>query len=248
MDFDGSTVYTLYGYKPDTLPAIDWHQISNGNWRGSDRGASEDIFMADVIFEGPRTELETLESFLDGDRYEFDATFGTGEEVFGADIDYSSAISVTVINYSKISQLGYNKWGMRLKLRAYQPAFLSVSESLAELRLSSHVSDQYSEFDLTKNFSYDETTFFNDHAADPGFFEGVFTQTTDEMKAIRRYLLNTLRNGSASPFPSFGGITTPFGYREGTGPFTFRVVEWEDMGRPNFRDWILKIKFAREFT
>lgn len=248
MDFNGSTVYTIYGYKPQTKWAIDWQQISNGNWRGSDRGADEDIFEADMVFEGPRTELETLESQLDSDRNEFDATFGVGEEIFGADIDYSSAIQVTVTNYNKISQLGFDKWGIPLTLRAYKPTFLSVTPSLSELRLASHVSDQYSEFDLTKQFSYDEKTFFNDHASDPGFFEGTFTQTTDEMKNIRRYLLSTLRNGSASPFPSFGGIDTPFGYREGTGPFTFRVIEWEDMGRPNFRDWTLKIKFAREFT
>lgn len=248
MDFDGSTVYTLYGYRPDTRPAIKWHRIANGNWRGADRGASEDIFEADVIFEGPRTELETLETFLDANRREYDATFGTGEEVFGADIDYSSSIQVTVVNYGKISQLGFDKWGMPLKLRAYNPSFLSVSESLSDLRLSSHVSQQYSEFDITKQFTYDEVAYFNDHAADPGIFEGQFTQTTDEMKSIRRYLLNTLRNGSANPFPTFGGIDTPFGYREGTGPFTFRVIEWQDLGRPNFIDWTLKIKFAREFT
>lgn len=248
MDWAGSTVLTLFGYKPITRPAIKWHQISNGNWRGSDRGASEDIFSANVIFQGSRADLVILESMLDSNRNEFNATFGTGEEVFGADIDYSSAIQVTVTDYGQIGQLAYDKWGMNLTLRAYQPTFLSVTESLACLRLSSFVSQQYSKFDLTKQFTYDEVSVFNDHASDPGFFEGVFTQKTFEMKQIRRYLLNTLRNGSATPFPSFGGITTPFGSREGTGPFTFRVIEWEDLGRPNLVDWNLRIKFAREFT
>lgn len=248
MDFAGSTVYTLWNYKPETIPAIDWQQVANGNWRGSDRGAGEDAFGANVIFEGPRTELQTLETMLAANRQAFNATFGVGEEVFGADIDYSSAIQVTVLDYGKISQLGFDKWGMRLSLRAYQPSFVSVSASLADLRLSSHVSDQFSEFDITKVFTYDDISYFNNHEADPGIFEGQFTQTTEEMKKIRRYLLNTLRNGSANPFPTFGGITTPFGYREGTGPFTFRVIDWEDLGRPNFIDWGLRIKFAREFT
>ena len=248
MEWDGTTVYTLFGYIPDTRPAIKWHQISNGNWRGNDRGASEDIFEANVIFQGDRDALEDLEGVLDSNRNEFSATFGDGEEVFGADIDYSSALQVTVIDYGKIQQLGLHKWGMNLKLRAYQPTFLTVTESLSCLRLSSFLSDQYSDYDITKQFTYDEVSYFNDHAADPGFFEGEFTQTNYEMKQIRRYLLNTLRNGSASPFPDFGGITTPFGYREGTGPFTFRVIEWQDLGRPNLVDWTIRIKFAREFT
>jgi hypothetical protein len=247
MIFDASTVYTVYGYRPDTRPAIKWQPIANGNYRGSDRGAGEDVFEARVVFEGPRTELEILETFLAANRTNFEATFGEGEEIFGADIDYSSQIQVTIVDYGEISQLGFDKWGMALRLRAYKPTFLTVSESLEDLRLSSHRSEQNSEFDITKIFSYDEKGFFSDHASDPGIFEGDFTQTTDEMKRIRRYLLNTLRNGSASPFPTFGGITTPFGFREGTGPFTFRVIEWRDMGRPNFIDWKLRIKFAREF-
>ena len=248
MDFDGSTVYTLWGYKPDTIPAIKWHQLSNGNWRGSDRGSSEDIYMSSILFQGPRSELTTLENFLDSNRRSWNITLGTGEEIFGADVDYSSAISVTVVDYGKISQLGYNKWGMAMKLRANTLSFLSVTPSLDSLRLSSHISDQYSEFDIDKKFSYDEVAFFNDHASDPGIFEGRFTQTFTEMQAIRRYLSNTLRNGSATPFPTFGGITTPFGIREGTGPFTFRVVDWNDLGRSNYVDFELKIKFVREFT
>jgi len=247
MDFDGTSVFTLWNWTPDTRPAIKWHQVANGSWRGSDRGAAEDVFEAAVTFEGPRSELEDLETFLDNNRRNFDATFGEGEEVFGADIDYSSSIQITVVEYGEIMQLGFDKWGMPLKLRAKSPSFLSVSGSLDCLRLSSFASSQFSEFDITKQFTYDELAYFNDHASDPGFFHGEFTQTTFEMKQIRRYFLDTIRNGSDSPFPDFGGITTPFGYREGTGPFTFRIIEWQDLGRPNFTDWKLRIKFAREF-
>lgn len=248
MDFDGSTVFALWGYRPDTIWSVKWHQVSNGNWRGADRGPGEDIYMADIVFEGPRSELETLETFLAANRLAWNITLGQGEEIFGADIDYSSAIAVTVVDYGKISQLGFDKWGMAMKLWADSPSFLSVTPSLAALRLSSHVSRQYSDFDITKTFSYDEVPFYSDHATDPGFFEGEFTQTFAEMKAIRRYLMSTLRNGSATPFPDFGGITTPFGYREGTGPFAFRIFDWQDLGRPNYIDFKMRIKFAREFT
>jgi len=248
MDFDGTTVLTVFGWSPDTRDAIKWQQIANGNWRGSDRGANEDTFEANVNFMGDRTALEDLETELDSNRYEFNATFGDGEEVFGADIDYSSPIEITVIDYGKIQQLGLGKWGMPLKLRAYQPTFLVIAGSLACIRLSSFVSSQFSEFDVKKQFTYDNLTYFNDHVADPGIFEGNFTQTTFEMKQIRRYILDTLRNGSDTPFPTFGGITTPFGSREGAGPFTFRIIDWQDMGRPNLVDWNLRIKFAREFT
>jgi hypothetical protein len=247
MIWDGETILVLWGWVPDTKWSVKWHQLSSGNWRGSDRGAGEDVYESNVTFAGSRADLVALETVLDDNRNLFDATFEEGEQIFGADVDYDDSMQVTVVSYGKISQLAFDKWGMSLKLRLRIPSLITTFGSLDCLRLSSFVSSQYSEFGINKIFTYDGEAIFTDTDSDPGFFEGEFTQTTFEMKQIRRYILSNLRNGVATPFPSFGGITTPFGSREGTGPFDFRIIDWQDLGRVNLCDWKIRIKFAREF-
>jgi len=82
---------------------------------------------------------------------------------------------------------------------------------------------------------------------EPGTFTAQFTQTRKEMPAIRRYLTITAR-ATKIPFPTFGGITQPFGTRSGTGPFNARVIRWNDLGRNNFIEWNLSITFARDLS
>jgi len=110
MDFNGTTVYTTWNYKPITTPAIKWNQVSNGNWNGSDRGSSTDIFEAQIRFMGPESELQALENFLDSNRESFTITLDTGEEIFGADLDYSSSLTVTVVNYSLPQRSGFPQY------------------------------------------------------------------------------------------------------------------------------------------
>jgi len=242
MIWDGSTVYTMWGYQPITIPSIQWVQKSDGNWSGYDRTASEDIFEAAILFKGSESQLSTLETELSTNRENFNVTCGTGEEIFGADIDYSGAIDSTVIKYGVIQSIAKGVYSMPLRLRAVSPS-LTGSASISSLRLSSHQFEPNSAFDLMKSFALDGTTTYLDGETDPGVFHGIFKQTTAEMKAIRRYLLTTARTASVS-FPSFG-VSKPFGQRMGTGPFTVKITSWKDLGRKNFADWELDLKMVR---
>lgn len=249
MTFDGKTVYTLWGYKPRTIPAIDWHQRSDGNWRGSDRGTGEDVFEADIIFRGPIAELTDLETALNDNRAEFDATFNTGEEIFGADVDHTGTLEITVTEYGKIQQVDFKVYEMPLRLRLFSPTFKSVSADFTALRTADFQNTRETVFETNKMFTYDGEGFAADHLAndgtEPGIFQATFNQTTSEMPAIRRYLLTTARANKIA-FPTFGGITQPFGTRAGTGPFNCRVIAWDDLGRQDFGDWALSITFARD--
>jgi len=246
MLWDGRDINVLWGYSPVTTPAIKWHRVSNGNWKGSDRTVAEDVYEARVIFKGDKSDLEDLETTLDNNRTDFTCVCGPGEEIFGAEIDYSLTLPVTVLNYGRIRQGSFKGYEMELTLRHLNPDFQTVTPDFSKLRLSSHQNTRESEFDITKNFTYDGVGFAADHLTDPGIFEGQFTQTIKEMPAIRRYLLTTAR-ANVIPFPTFGGITEPFGTRMGTGPFNCKVIRWSDGGRPNFQEWTLNMTFAREF-
>lgn len=242
MTWDDSTVYTLWGFVPMTRVAVDWVKLADGNWNGSDRGVSEDVYEAAIVFKGTEAELSTLETELNTNKENFNLTCGTGEEIFGADVDYSGAIDVTVVDYGTIQSVNRGVYSMPLKLRALSHSNTG-SASISNLRLASHRFEPNSLFDLDKSFTLDGTATYLNGETDPGIFHGVFKQTQTEMKAIRRYLLTTARTASVS-FPSFG-VDSPFGQRMGSGSFNCKVISWRDMGRKNYADWELDITFAR---
>jgi hypothetical protein len=245
MIWDGETVYTSWGYQPITAWSVSYKPLANGYPEPRDRGAGEDAFSGAVVFKGPLEELEALESVLDGNRSDFDITCGDGEEIFGADVAISGALSVTVENYGDIERVSYGQYAMPLRLRLLAPTFTGVAASLSALRLSSWRYGAFSKFDITKHFSYVGDASYLDHRTDPGVFVGEFTQTTAEMAAIRRALLTTVR-GAAIQFPELGGVLRPFGTRKPEWLYNkCHVLQWEDMGRENFLDWRLRITFAQ---
>jgi len=251
MIWDGLTVLIEWGYRPRTTPAIKWHQRSDGNWRGSDRGPGEDIFSADITFRGPKSELTDLETVLNDNRGEFDATFNSGEEIFGADIDHTGTREIIVTRYGKIRHAAFKVFEMSLTVRLHNPVLKVVTGDFSKLRTFDHTDTRETVFELSKYFSYDNNSFIIDRLSndgdEPGMFVARFTQNRDEMPAIRRYLLNDAR-AKQIPFPTFGGIIHPFGTRAGIGPFNCRIIKWEDLGRRGLCDSDLSITFARDLT
>lgn len=251
MIWDGLTVLILYGFRPRTEVAIEWHQRADGNWRGSDRTITEDVFLADVTFQGPEDELTDLQTTLNKKRTEFTAEFNTTEEIFGADVDHSTAMKIVVTRYGKIRQVSFDVFEMNLTVRNIVTTFKPVTADISQLRTASHSDERETAFEINKKFTYDGEGFASDRLSadltEPGTFRALFSQDQQEMPAIRRYLLTTARANKVG-FPDFGGITEPFGPRAGTGPFECRIIDWEDTGRSGFCEWGLSITFARELN
>jgi len=243
-----NTVYVVWGYKPDTSLAVQWFQKANGYYEATDRGSDEDVYESSVLFQGPASELADLEEVLNTERENFNISCGTGEEIFGADIDYSGNLDVTVVDFGKIQRLSYGKYSMPLRLRLLSPSFVSSpAASLSTLRPASWQYEAGSKFDVSREFTYDRIASYLDKATDPGRFEAVFAQTLEEMKAIRRYLRDTGRT-AAFAFPNIG-ITKPFGQRRGDyDTFYTKIIEWEELGRENLIFWNLRLVFAEEPT
>lgn len=242
MIWEAETVYTLWGYIPRTTPAVVWSKLADGNWAGADAGTARDIYMSDISFQGPADELETLEDALGDNRDDISITCGVGEEIFGAEIDYSAAIDVAVVDYGKIKRVNFGLYSMPLTLRLLSPSS-SGAASLAALKFDGWSYEAGSEFDTIKHFAHDGTPYYLDAATDPGYFSARFRQSTAEMVAIRRYLLTTARTATVA-FPSLA-VTEPFGKRTGSGPFTCKIIQWADVGRVNYIDWAIDITFSR---
>lgn len=250
MIWDGSTIYTVQNFKPETKWSVKWLKTSSGNFKGSDRGTSEDVFESSMKFRGTLADLTTLETELNSNRNTFSATFGTGEEIFGMDLDYSSPYTVSVIQYGRIQKVAFKVFEMPLKLRIISSPSFTGTAAITALRKASHSDQRESEYDITRVYTYDTDTFNFDHYSSSkqgaGIYRANFIQKNDEMKAIRRYLLTTARANSIS-MPSFDDMDYPFGTVAGTGPFTVKIIEWNDGGRINPLEWNLSITFARIF-
>ncbi len=265
MLLDGTdAAYLVWGYSPRTKPSIQWIQKANGNWSGSDRGTSYDIFESDVVFKGPESELSDLESWFGTARgTNLTATFSTGEEIFGADINHGifvpDSATFIAVDYGKIQKVSFGQYTFPVRFRvdyvakAAQASFFTGSAAISSLRLTGYTYQAGSEFDYTHKFykitQPNTSGVLFDQASDPGIFVGNFTQTHAEMKAIRRYLLTTARANTLSSFDfSAFGVSEPFGQRMGTGPFNVKIIDWKDTGRKNLIDWGLQITFARVQT
>lgn len=250
MLWDGSTVYTVQQFKPQTRLSINWHRLSDGNWSALDRSNSEDTYEANVRFRGPESELADLESVLDSNRENFNITCGSNEEIFGADVDHSGSLDVTVVKYGKINHTAaFASFEMPLSLRLLSPSFIG-SASIATLRRDGYSYEAGSEFSLGRGFALDGSVDYVDSEIDPGIFRAPFRQTFEEMKAIRRYLSTTARTATLSSFDfSALGLSEPFGQRVGVGSpsghFDVKIIAWKDKGKMNFIDWGLDITFAR---
>lgn len=241
MIWDGVTVYTTWGYVPQVERALDWDRDSQQYWFANDRGVDQDAYSGAIVFKGPQDELADLEGALADNREGITITCGIGEEIFGADIDYSDPLSVTVADFGRCDRVSFGQFSMPLKLRLLAPTFKSVTPSLSALRLSSWRYGASASFAVGKGFSMEGAATYSDFQADTGIFEGEFTQTQAEMEAIRRYLLSVVRGADFS-FPSLGGVEYPFGTRKPPlAACRCRVREFEELGRDNLTNWRFRL-------
>jgi hypothetical protein len=245
MLFGSLEIPFTWGYKPITDTAITWSQLSNGNWRGVDRGQAADIYQSQISFVGTESELSDLETFLNSNRVSFSATITEKEAIFGANIDYSSPLTVYVSDYSDVKRISFNQYAMELRLLLDSPTFATITPLLSVLKVASYTSTQQTNFTIKNHVTYDGEFNLYDSLVDDGFFECIFTQTLAEMKQIREYLRTTAR-ASTITFPTISGIDKPWGQRTGT-PTNCKIISWEDLGRINYIDYGIKLKFAREY-
>lgn len=252
MQVSGSDIVTFtllrFQSKPKTSIALQWIELTNGNWISVDRGASQDIYQSEISLYGTETEINNIIDQIEanrvgGDNYFTLSSFNeVDDQIFGADIDYSSSLDVTVIDWKKRKQKQFKSFTLNITLQLVEnPYPYDGTPSLPTLRpLIGYTGD--STYTINKIDSYDNTFEYIDHESDTGFFEGVFILTQAEMKAMRRYLLSTIR-GSAMSISAIQGVTYPFGTKRGGYPISVKVIDFEDT-LININFWNLKIKLV----
>lgn len=241
----------LPNFKPRTKLAIEWISLADGYYSAIDRGVESDIYEADITLYGKEQEIDNFINEIEKNRF-FPSNFlqlsqfNDAEKIFGADLDYSSTIDVTLANLKLRKQSTWRGFSLSLSLRAL-PGFTFITPEENELPVLKtdigYTGD--SEDTIIKYDSYNGIFTFIDERKDAGIFDATFALENDDMAQARRFIATQRKEKftiSASKLP---GVDNPFGTkRQLNFPLTCNIIDWEDQGMRNLNRWSLKLRLV----
>jgi hypothetical protein len=225
-------IYIQPDFKPITEIALQWVKLSNGNYQATDRGSSSDVFQSEITLSGVESTIQTILAQIQLNRDYASghvltlSNFNSGEKIFGADIDYSGNIDVTVLKLKRKKQRSWKGFSVTLTLQAINPIFVGTA-SLPTLKPEVGYNGD-AIFDVDKRDSYTGNFYYSDNDKDIGTFTAIYHLTDLDMMALRRYILT--QRGSTISFPAMPGIQYAWGRRVTTNPFNAKIIEWDDLG------------------
>jgi hypothetical protein len=247
---------TLPGFRVITNLAIQWQQLSSGNWKGTDRGAATDIYGAQISVYARETTINNFITQIEAGRVSGNnqitlSDFATNEHIFGENVKHTGSITATILNMPQRSQGSLTGYGLtEIFIRAqFDPSDannFTGSTSMPTLRYYEPAGSLDADRTISKIDSYTSTFSYLDHRADSGTFEGVFTFTNADFILLRNYIRAT-RTGDFTLADTFG-VSYPFGPRSSHSyPFTVKLIEWEDLGFFGLLHHKMRFKFAESF-
>jgi hypothetical protein len=210
----------------------DFIELSDGNVKAIDRGAASDIYESLVTIYGTETYVKSITDEIETARQAGTNSFVidqiiAGQELFGADIDYSSGVTCTIADSMPFQVQGSLKgFGVKLRLRAVSPTFTgsaSIPTLYPLVGYTSGVADTLNRYD-----TYDGTWVYADRRTDAGEFTANYEFDTADMKALRRYIA-TQRGGDYT-ISALQGVQYPFGFRTNSAPYTCKIIRFIDRG------------------
>jgi hypothetical protein len=240
------------GYQVLTKLAINWRQVSSGNYVGTDRGSTADVYEAKFSIYGTESTINSFIDEIEANRTAYPSassyiltlgSFQSGEYIFGENVDHTGSISATLLSIPKRKQGSFKGFGLAdMYIRALSVSFTGAS-SLPTLQFCIPGGELDSDYTIRKNDTYDGTMAYKDHQADSGIFEGTFKLTNANMILIRNYI-RTQRTGNFTLSDTFG-VSYPFGKRSANSyPFTCKLIGWTDLGWWGLLYHRIRLRFA----
>lgn len=224
--------------------------MANGNYRASDRGASQDIYETDVVFYGTEEVINTLQETLEENRESVNLT-GFSDYIFAPIVDHTVetiVATITTQNLRKMKAFAGETTGMWELAVTFQivenPALSYPTPSLSGLVLQME-SEQDKTFTSMKSRTYEGEVGYQDLNVDSGVFRAKFIQTTAQAQAMIAYFIVTARSGIVS-FPTIGGVAYPFGIVRGALPKSCNILEFS-FTRLNFMQWEIGFTAVESF-
>ena len=220
-------------FKVQTVVALQWIMLADGNMAAVDRGSSADIYETEFVVAGRLPAVQAVVNLIESNRtylasnqlITLSRVLDT-EHIFGEDVNHAG-LTMTVLDVSEISQRSWQVYGVTIRARAVSPSFLGTP-SLPAFR-NIHVG-RVSENVMTINKmdTYYGTYAYLDHSCDSGQAKLSVAFSLSDIQALRGQLITT-RGGVYNITTS--GAWDLFGpTRAWTSPTACRIIAWEDAG------------------
>jgi len=238
-------------WKPVTNLALQWVKTVSGNWVATDREADNDTYDCDLEVYGHEYYVNQVLKAI-GDNREAGSNVLSltkfsadgGDMLFGADIDYSGGLSVTVTKLGERKQKSWHGHGVSMRMRVLSPSFTG-SATMPDLKYVERGYKGDSTWTITKPESQNGTFAYVDNAYDSGYWEGEVRLSTTNMRNFRRYIATT--RGTAFNVGVLGGVLFPWGPRRtGTMPIPVKLIDFDDKGMDGLQYWIMELKIAEQ--
>lgn len=258
----GITGYKTVHIKPDFSPitdlALKWAQCANGNWVATDRGTDADIYRSKIRVYGTEETINELLTAIYDNRTVDHADAGKllldwieddeDQKIFGADIDYSSGVYVTITGLGERKQMSFHAWQILLDLRVWDTTELSFTGSHA-----STISFDYVDFGfiadqertISKHEIYNTYPVLADRRVDSGYLEFTATVPIDDMVTFRRSL--AYHRDAAITTTIIKGVNYPYGPNlDNSWSKNLKYIETREMGLWGQHYWRVACRCAED--
>ena len=219
----------------------------SGNFALSDRGTAADFYRSRVTIYDTKTTLDTLIDYIELQRQTSDTVsidFSTDtEQIFGSDIDYTSALTVAVIEQGQVIQNTWKGYSLELLLHLQSPTFTGTA-TLPSLDYSRHNFVPGAVRTKRIGHSYENTILALENNSDYGVFKGTFFFSDSNAKNAKRFYAT--QRGTAFYLDEISGVDYLFGKkRKIMFPVKVRITDYKEFYATPGR-WRVNIQFAEE--
>jgi len=236
-------------YQPVTKYALSWTKTASGNYVCADRGSAYDVYESKITIAGYEYYVDEILDAIQLNRaannhiLSLTAFNGTDDMIFGADVDYSSGLSVTVSKLDERKQKSWHGYSFSMTMRVLSPSFTG-SSSMPTLQYISKGYTADTSFTVDKKDVYDATFVYLDEEKDAGELEFEVLLSTANMRSLRRYVAT--ERGNTITINSIAGMAYPFGSRGSNFPIDCKIIDFEDKGMRGKAYYYAKLKLAEQ--
>lgn len=238
-----------FTFEPKTIPALTWVQHANGNYEAVDRGQNADIYTTRLTFVG---EVDAIDSLVvefdtiaqyDTNKYvTLDEFNGVDDQIFGANINYSSSLKAIITNIGKRRQKSKNVYHFDVEMQLV-PTYTYTGTSLQPSEyylLSNHIGtvENYDQFQVSNTLAYN----FYRSQLNAGTFEGTFMMSAIDTKNFRYAIFNSIRGATMTIWDTMG-IGRLFGVLGNNFPVGIKILEYSDR-QIDIDFWEIRVIFA----
>ena len=236
-------VKVLKTFRPRTKLGLKWQECSDGSWVAADHGLTADTYEADIECRGHYSDINNLVDALQENRAAGShaitlSWIHSDEHFFGEDVDHSTTMTATVLDFGTIKQTSWGGYGVDMRLRALSPSLIGTA-SLPTLQYMDYDHEADSSVSVNKIDTWSGAYAYSDHQSDKGRFVGTFRLGITDMRNLRCYLRTT--RGSTFQVASIAGVKYPWGPRRGAWPMRCKCIAFDDLGMVDEWAWRVKL-------